>query len=449
MWSDPEPSLMTEVVVAGGGLAGLVTARRLAEAGADVRLYERLPTVGGRVRSRRRDGFVFDRGFQVLFTAYPAVRRELDYDDLDLRYFAPGAVVARPDHRAVLADPFRDPFAAVETLFNRDVTTRDKLEVLRLRRELAGKSRADIFDGPDATTREYLRERGFSERFLANFAEPFFGGVTLDRSLSTSRRAFEFTFKMLAAGDVAVPARGMAAISEQLADRAREAGVAVHADEAVTGIEVAGGDGEGDADAEVAVELGRETTTADAVVVATDPQQASELTGVEPIPTDAKGCVTQYYAFDGPQLDADDRLLLNAGPSGDADRPGSDPAGPNHVAQLSAVAPEYAPDDRNLLSATYLGVPEDDDERLAARTVETLASWYPERSLSLEAVHTSRVEFAQFAQPPGVHDRLPDVRAPDAPVYLAGEFTEASSLNAAVESGREAAEAVARDLEIG
>ena len=63
-------------------------------------------------------------------------------------------------------------------------------------------------------------------------------------------------------------------------------------------------------------------------------------------------------------------------------------------------------------------------------------------------VHTSRVEFAQFAQPPGVYDRLPDVRAPDGPVYLAGEFTEASSLNAAMESGRTAAEAVARDLDL-
>jgi phytoene dehydrogenase-like protein len=433
---------MTEVVVAGGGLAGLVTARRLAETGADVRLYERHPDVGGRVRSLRRDGVVFDRGFQVLFTAYPAARRELDYDDLDLRYFAPGAVVARPGHRSVLADPFRDPLAAVETLFNRDVTTRDKLGVLRLRRELAGRSRADIRDGSDATTREYLRERGFSEKFLANFAEPFYGGISLDRSLSTSRKAFEFTFKMLASGETAVPARGMGAISEQLADRAREEGVAVHTDETVTEIEAPSSDHEG-----VTVELGRETTEADAVVVATDPQQARELTGVEAIPTDAKGCVTQYYAFEGPELDAGDRLLLNAGETG-TDGPRSNGAGPNHVAQLSAVAPEYAPDDLNLLSATYLGVPEDDDEGLAARTVETLASWYPERRLDLRTVHTSRVEFAQFAQPPGVYDRLPDVRAPDGPVYLAGEFTEASSLNAAMESGRTAAEAVARDLDL-
>src|SRR6056297_2575727 len=100
---------MTEVVVAGGGLAGLVAARHLAAAGHDVTLYEAEETVGGRVRTVEADGFVMDRGFQVLFTAYPAARRELDYDGLDLRYFAPGAVLARPGRRSVLADPIRDP----------------------------------------------------------------------------------------------------------------------------------------------------------------------------------------------------------------------------------------------------------------------------------------------------------------------------------------------------
>ncbi|PSP55246.1 phytoene dehydrogenase [Halobacteriales archaeon QS_1_67_19] len=420
---------MTDIVVAGGGLAGLVTARRLAEAGADVRLFERRGDLGGRVRSTRRDGFVFDRGFQVLFTAYPAARRELDYDALDLRYFKPGAVVARPDHRAVLSDPFRDPDGAVETLLNRDVTLGDKLRVLRLRRELADKPAREIFGGPDASIRESLRERGFSEHFVENFAAPFYGGITLDRSLGTSEKVFEFTFKMLTEGRIAVPARGMGAISEQLAARARESGVEIHTDETVTDLAIA--------DGETTVELGRETTTADAVVVATDPQQARRLAGVESIPTDARGCVTQYYAFDGPELDAGRRLLLNA--ESDA---------PNQIAQLSSVAPEYAPEDRTLLSATYPGVPEDTDEALAERTARTLASWYPERRFDLDPVHTSRIEFGQFAQPPGVHERLPDVRAPEGPVYLAGEYTEASSLNAALESGRKAATAVEADFEL-
>lgn len=430
MFRAPELLGMTEVVVAGGGLAGLVAARHLADAGADVRLYERHHELGGRVRSLRRDGFVFDRGFQVLFTAYPAVRRELDLDSLDLRYFKPGAVIARPGERSTLSDPFRDVDAALESALNRDVTWRDKLKVLGLRRELADKPDREIFDGGDASTREYLRDRGFSEQFLDNFAAPFYGGITLDRSLGTSKKVFEFTFKMLTVGRIAVPARGMAAISERLAEAAREEGVEVVTDETVTDLRPNGSDPK--------LELGRDSTTADAVVVATDPKEARELTGVESIPTDAKGCVTQYYAFDGPELDAGKRLLLNA--ESDA---------PNQIAQLSSVAPEYAPDDRNLLSATFLGVPDDPDEELAAETARTLDSWYPERRIELELLHTSRVEFAQFAQPPGVHRRLPDVDAPAGPVYLAGEFTEASSLNAAMVSGRKAARQVAEDFDLG
>jgi phytoene dehydrogenase-like protein len=419
---------MTDVVVAGGGLAGLVAARRLAEAGADVRLFERHRDLGGRVRSLRRDGYVFDRGFQVLFTAYPAARRELDFDALDLRYFKPGAVVARPGERSTLSDPFRDLDAALESALNREVTLRDKLQVLKLRRELAEKPDREMFGGPDATTREYLRERGFSEQFVENFAAPFYGGITLDRSLGTSKKVFEFTFKMLTTGRIGVPARGMAAITEQLATAAREAGVEVVTDETVT--DLAGGP-------EPELELGRESATADAVVVATDPKEARELTGVGSIPTEAKGCVTQYFAFDGPELDAGQRLLLNA-----------ETDAPNQIAQLSSVAPEYAPADRNLLSATFLGVPDDPDEDLASAVRRTLDSWYPERRLDLDHLHTSRVEFAQFAQPPGVHEGLPDVRAPGDGVYLAGEYTEASSLNAAMASGRTAAEAVAEDHDL-
>ena len=102
-----------DVVVVGAGLAGLVAARRLAAAGADVTVYEERADVGGRVRTEHQNGFTLDRGFQVLFTAYPAVRAELDLDALDLRYFTPGAVIARPGPRSVLSDPLRDPRSPV------------------------------------------------------------------------------------------------------------------------------------------------------------------------------------------------------------------------------------------------------------------------------------------------------------------------------------------------
>lgn len=416
---------MTRVVVVGGGLAGLVAARHLAKSGVEVELLERRETVGGRVRSQRKDGFTFDRGFQVLFTEYPAARRELDYDELDLRQFTPGATIARPGSRSVLADPLGDPRSLTETLFNREATLGDKLRVLALRRNLSKKGESEIFEGSDHTIGEYLDDKGFSRQFVEHFFAPFYGGITLDRTLSTSAAVFEYTYKMLAEGSIAVPAAGIGAIPDQLAEAARAAGADITLETDVEAVDAAGGD--------ATVDLGGETREADAVVVATDPQAAYEFTGVASIPTDARGCVTQYLSMpthDG--LDTGKRLLLNAG--------GTDP---NHVTPLSTVAPEYAPDGQYLLSATFLGTSGKSNEELAAQVRKTLATWYPEHRFDdLELVHTDRIEFAQFAQPPGFYRDLPAVDAPDGPVYLAGDYTGWSSIHAALDSGRAAARAV-------
>ena len=98
---------MTDVVIVGEGLAGLVAARRLAHAGLDVRVFERSDEIGGRVRTRQTEGFTLDRGFQVLFTAYLAVRTGLDLDALKLRSFPPGGIIARPGRRSMLSESFR------------------------------------------------------------------------------------------------------------------------------------------------------------------------------------------------------------------------------------------------------------------------------------------------------------------------------------------------------
>lgn len=451
---------MAEIVVVGAGLAGLTAARHLADAGLDVRVFERCEEVGGRVRSVNREGFVLDRGFQVLFTAYAAARRELDFKALSLRAFTPGATIARPGRTSVLADPLRDPRSLPATLANPNSRFGDAVRVFRLQRELARKSREEILadaadESRDVSISAYLAERGFSKPFVERFFAPFYGGITLDRSLSTSKAVFEYTFKTLAEGDIVVPAAGMGAISRQLAERARAAGASISLDATVEGIDAT--------EESATIDLGNETVLADAVVVATDPRTAREFTGVIGIPTDARGCVTQYYslpASDHP--DTGKRLILNA-----------ESAFPNEVVPLSRVAPEYAPGDRELLSATFLperehdtnardsGTSDDDgradresDEVLAASDAEladatrgALSAWYPShRFHRLEVIHTDRIPFAQFAQPPGFRASLPDVDAPDGRAYLAGEYTGWSSINAALDGGRRAARAVLADL---
>ncbi|MFC7115102.1 NAD(P)/FAD-dependent oxidoreductase [Natronoarchaeum sp. GCM10025703] len=417
------------VLVAGAGLAGLVAARHLAETGVDVEVLERRDEVGGRVRTVHEDGYTFDRGFQVLFTAYPAVQRELDLDALDLRHFTPGACIAREGQRSILSDPLRDPGAFTQSLFNREVTTRDKLRILKLRRDLAEKSHTAIFSGSDRSIREYLQERGFSEQFIENFAAPFYGGITLDRSLSNSARVFEYTFKMLTEGLIAVPADGMGAIPAQLADIARDAGATIRLDETVEEV-TASDDG-------ATVTVDGDPRAVDAAIVATDPPTAADLTDVDTIPVAGRGCVTQYYSMPASKsLDAGKRLILNA-----------ESDSPNQLLVNSKVAPEHAPEGRKLVSATFLGDREEADARLDDMTRRALASWYPERNFpDFRLLRTERVPFAQFRQPPGSLSDLPNVDDPAGRCYLAGDYTRWSAINGAMESGKDAAQAVLSDL---
>jgi phytoene dehydrogenase-like protein len=419
-----EPPHM-DVVVAGGGLAGLVAARHLAESGADVTLFERRDELGGRVRSREVDGYTLDRGFQVMFTAYPAVRRELDLDALSLGRFTPGATIARDGERSVLSDPLRDPGSALETLFNHEVTLGDKLRMFRLQRELRGRSVDEILRRGGSSIEAYLADRGFSEGFVDSFAAPFYGGITLDRSLSTDSSVFEYTFKMLTEGATAVPADGMGEITAQLADRARAAGVTIETGRAVEELSPLG-----DEQAAVTVSAGSESMTADAAVVATDPKTATELTGVEAITTEAQRCVTVHVSLpSGNRPSMGKRIVLNA----DDDRP-------NSIAPMSAVAPDYAPDGRTLYSATFLGRQDASDDELFDEVRSTLASWYPGASFSeLDHVATDRIDFAQFTQAPGFQAALPTVDAPAGPVVLAGDYTRWSSIQGALESGAAAA----------
>ena len=87
----------TDVVVVGAGLAGLACARGLRRRGLDVLVVDGAEAVGGRVRTDVVDGFLVDRGFQILNTSYPALRAAVDLDALDLHPFVPGAAVRTED----------------------------------------------------------------------------------------------------------------------------------------------------------------------------------------------------------------------------------------------------------------------------------------------------------------------------------------------------------------
>ena len=95
----------SDVVIVGGGAAGLAAARQLTAAGTQVLLLESGPRLGGRIVTDTVDGFRLDRGFQVVNTAYPALPDFLDLTELDLRLFDHGVRIADDRGRHLLADP--------------------------------------------------------------------------------------------------------------------------------------------------------------------------------------------------------------------------------------------------------------------------------------------------------------------------------------------------------
>jgi predicted NAD/FAD-dependent oxidoreductase len=85
----------------------------LAAAGRDVKVLEQGNDVGGRIRTDSIDGFLCDRGFQVLNPAYPELHRAADISALRLQPFGAGVAVRREHSTAPPESATRKHAAAI------------------------------------------------------------------------------------------------------------------------------------------------------------------------------------------------------------------------------------------------------------------------------------------------------------------------------------------------
>jgi phytoene dehydrogenase-like protein len=430
----PKPAAAEfDAVVIGAGLAGLASARDLAATGLKVKLLEAADAPGGRVRTDVVDGFRLDRGFQVLLTEYPEAKRVLDMDALALKRFVPGALVRQAGSFHRFADPYRELSKAVSFAFDSIVPIGDKWRVAKLRSECLKMTEAQLFALPEQTTREFLRRAGFTQAIIERFFEPFFGGVFLERNLTSSARWFRWLFKMFSEGFAAVPEVGMEQIPVQMAaglpGDVLACGAPVKAiEKTARGWRVDAGD----AGIYAAAQL---------VMAAHEPDAKRLLAkirkqGAAPARVWNK-TTTIYYAAESAPVDEPVIVLNGDGPT----------AGPvNHLAVMSLVSAAYAPAGAHLICANIVGAAPDSDEAMEVLEGDVrtqMRRWFGDQVngwgvlAGYPIAHALPLQSSYQAAKP----------APlDAGIVVCGDYVGSASIQGALVSGARAAEAVRRAL---
>lgn len=208
-----------KIHIVGAGISGLIAAKTLEENGYSPIIIEASKQVGGRVKTDLVNGYQLDHGFQVLLNAYPKAKEHLDFNELKLQSFLPGAVIFSNGKSQTIGDPLRDLSLLFGTLFSSIGSLSDKLKILKLNTQLKKKSLDAIFQEDSISTLSYLKNKGFSDKIINNFFKPFFTGIFLEPNLSTSSRMFEFVYKMFGNGLAVLPRNGIGAISNQLKEQ--------------------------------------------------------------------------------------------------------------------------------------------------------------------------------------------------------------------------------------
>src|SRR5260370_6881564 len=149
---------------------------------------------------------------------------------------------------------------------------------------------------------------------------------------------FEFVFKMLSEGDIAIPARGMGAIPAQLSSPLPPDSIRLNAT------------AESPHESELTL-TGGESLRARAIVVAADGPAAAHLVGEAEPASRSVSCF--YYSTEEPPV-PNPMLVLNG-----------DGAGPvNNFAVMSQIAPSYATAAKSLVSIRVLATQQLTDQPL-------------------------------------------------------------------------------------
>ena len=299
----------SEVLVVGAGLAGLNAALTLQKAGVDVHLIESSDRPGGRVTSDLIDGFICDRGFQLINSKYPALQ-ELDViKEIDFLE-APRAIeVSLGNDRRTLGDPRQMPWTALDRATG---TIPEKLALLRF---LMSKPQQDgsLEDALKSLGTTYLR-----------VLKPFLHGVFLTDPKNVDARYGQSIIKSFVTGSPGLPRRGVAALSQALAARVNKVSYQVQVNSLEAG----------------SVNTSAGEFQAESIVIATDATTATQLLGLNDVPRMA-GCITWYHST-SVNPSGNGRLLIDGQNRGPV----------INSLVVSDISSSYAPKGQHLVSST-------------------------------------------------------------------------------------------------
>jgi phytoene dehydrogenase-like protein len=299
----------SEVLVVGAGLAGLNAAITLQKAGVDVHLIESSDRPGGRVTSDVIDGFICDRGFQLINSKYPALQ-ELDViKEIDFLE-APRAIeVSLGNDRRTLGDPRQMPWTALDRATG---TIPEKLALLRF---LMSKPQQD------GSLEDALRSLGTT---YVRVLKPFLHGVFLTDPKNVDARYGQSIIKSFVTGSPGLPRRGVAALSQALAARVNKVSYQVQVNSLEAG----------------SVNTSAGEFQAESIVIATDATTATQLLGLNDVPRMA-GCITWYHST-SVNPSGNGRLLIDGQNRGPV----------INSLVVSDISSDYAPKGQHLVSST-------------------------------------------------------------------------------------------------
>lgn len=375
-----------KVAIIGAGLSGLACGVELKRYGVIPTVFESNSYVGGRVGTEDYQGYKLDYGFQAFLPSYELGPYFFDYKNLNLKAFSPGARIYKSGKFNHLSDPLRDPRNLLNTLFSTSATIKDKALTTKL---IFSKAPAYININQSKTTLEFLKEYGFSQRYIDNFFKPFFSGVFLNEELSVSSHFFRYIFKKFSKAYASLPEKGMNQLPLQLANEIGQENITLNKSISLDEVEL---------------------TEFDYIVWAGKPENVEYHS------------VTTHYFKTTSNKWASKTLYLNA----ESNKP------INHIACLTAVNPSYAPKDWHLYSVNVLQ--EANLEAISTHLAEMFGSeevnqWHHLKSFKIKEALPKNPYYGKFN--PGK----------DKVIYC-GDYLESASIQGALSSGLKAARSI-------